>query len=271
MLQTTLTTDTLRLYRFLQRDPIFGAYALGDLEPEQRPFCTWYLAQAADEDEPEALLLVYRRFDPPIVLTLGSAAGVAMLLKQADLPDRVFLNAAVAHVPLLAARFQFAGGELEPMLRMAVSPQAFRPVERSAHGVSLRRLAPADVPRITELIAHGGPFAPDAFDAAQVTDGVFYGAVDAHTGALLAMAGTHLVARTLRVAAVGNVMTHPQARGRGLGTLVSSVVTAELLAAGLQVVLNVNQRNPAARHIYEKLGYAVHGPFVEGSSIQVYK
>ena len=255
----------------MQRDPVFGAYAIGDLEPAQRPFCTWYLAQTEGDAEPEALLLLYRGLDPPILLTLGSAAGVAALLAQADLPRCVFLTAAVEHAPLLADRFHFEGDELEPMLRMAVSPQAFRPVGTLPDGVALRRLTAADAPAVAALIALGGPFAPDAFDPTQMAAGIFYGAAHAATGVLLAVAGTHLVSPAMGVAAVGNVYTHPQARGRGFASLVSSAVTADLLAAGLLVVLNVNQRNPAARHIYEKLGYAVHGPFVEGVGMQVDK
>lgn len=276
VLPTTLTTevyttsDIPRLYRFLQRDPIFGAYAIGDLEAAQMPYCTWYLAQVTGQAEPEALLLLYHRLDPPIVLTQGSAAGVAALLQQVDLPARAFFSAAVEHQPLLAARFQFDGDELKPMLRMAVSSQAFSPSEALPDGAALRRLAASDAPAVTALIALGGPFAPDAFDPVQITEGVFYGAADV-TGALLAVAGTHLVSPGRGVAALGNVYTHPQARGRGLASLVSSAVTADLLAAGLQVVLNVNQRNPAARHIYEKLGYVVHGPFLEGVGTQADK
>jgi predicted GNAT family acetyltransferase len=81
------------------------------------------------------------------------------------------------------------------------------------------------------------------------------------------VAGTHLVAPAWGVAAVGNVYVHPHWRGRGYGALVSSAVTAELLQRGLLVVLNVDQDNPAAIHLYRQLGYRADCPFVEGIGV----
>ncbi|MBC7224530.1 MAG: GNAT family N-acetyltransferase, partial [Anaerolineae bacterium] len=59
------------------------------------------------------------------------------------------------------------------------------------------------------------------------------------------------------------VFTHPQFRGQGLGTLVTSRVTKELLGRGLLVVLNVEEGNVPAIRAYEKLGYERHCAFVE--------
>ena len=125
------------------------------------------------------------------------------------------------------------------------------------------------MPAIEALYAAGGPFAPDAFSPAQVAEGVFFGlesqALDQmKRGTLIAVAGTHLVAPTMGVAAVGNIYTHPAHRGKGYGQLVTSAVTEELLNRNLLVVLNVDEGNTAAVHLYEKLGYRVHCPFVEG-------
>ena len=44
-------------------------------------------------------------------------------------------------------------------------------------------------------------------------------------GALVAVAGTHLVSDTYGVAAIGNVFTHPDYRGRGYATLATGAVT----------------------------------------------
>ena len=42
----SLTTDKDQIEAFLRRDPVYAAYAIGDLEPEHAPFCTWRLAEA---------------------------------------------------------------------------------------------------------------------------------------------------------------------------------------------------------------------------------
>jgi ribosomal protein S18 acetylase RimI-like enzyme len=276
-----LTTDKSELYAFLQRDPIWAAYAIGDLEPAQFDWCSWYVAEGTDGCL-AGLVLLYRRLDPPILLTAGATAAIAAIFQQKALPERVYVSALEDHLPLLQARYDFSSDRVRPMLRMAVTAETFglAVAGRGEHGgrgnpaPTLRRLGVADVPAIEALIALGGPFAPDAFSPSQVAEGVFFGLEHTallggsnrggETPPLRAVAGTHLVAPAWGVAAVGNVYVHPAWRGQGYGSLVSSVVTSDLLQRGLLVVLNVDQDNPAAIHLYRQLGYRVHSPFLEG-------
>jgi len=80
------------------------------------------------------------------------------------------------------------------------------------------------------------------------------------------VAGTHLVSYSYRVAAVGDVLTHPDQRRQGHATAVTNAVVAELLRQGIQdIVLNVKQANTGAIRIYERLGFAIHCPFLEGT------
>jgi ribosomal protein S18 acetylase RimI-like enzyme len=274
-----LTTDKTELHAFLQRDPVWAAYAIGDLEPTHFSWCTWHVAQDAD-DRLAGLALLYYRLSPPILLTAGETAAVAAILEQIALPEQVYVSAREEHLPLLLARYDFSADRVRPMLRMAVTVETFRPAV-AGHGddagrtnpggrgnpaPTMRRLNSADAPAIEALIALGGPFAPDAFTPSQVDEGVFIGVVqNTATGTgLIAVAGTHLVAPVWGVAAIGNVYVHPAQRGRGYGALVSSAVTANLLQRGLMVVLNVDQDNPAAVHLYRQLGFREHCPFVEG-------
>lgn len=270
------TTDKRKIYALLQRDPIYGAYAIGDLEPELAAWCSWHVAEY--DGQVVALVLSYRRLEPPVLLTLGDPAGVAAIFEQAPLPRCVYMNALAPHLSVFQSRYDFSGDRVRPMLRMVVSPETFRAVgEPGDRASAVRRLGPADVPAIEALFAEGGAFAPDAFSAAQVGEGVFYGLEIFRSHlfppflrgkGLVSVAGTHLVAPAMGVAAVGNIYTHPAHRNRGYGKLVTSAVTAELLSRGLQVVLNVDQGNDAAIHIYQELGYRIHGPFVEGIGVK---
>jgi ribosomal protein S18 acetylase RimI-like enzyme len=129
---------------------------------------------------------------------------------------------------------------------------------------TLRRLTGADVPAVKALFAHGGPFTPDAFAAHQVEMGVFYGVEDEH-GALAAVGGTHIVDYTARLGAIGNMYTRPDCRGRGFASAVLAAIVASLQADGVAtIVLNVDHRNPGARRIYERFGFVVHCPYIEG-------
>jgi ribosomal protein S18 acetylase RimI-like enzyme len=275
-----LTIGKTELHAFLQRDPIWAAYAIGDLEPAHFDWCSWYVAEDTD-GRLAGLVLLYHRLEPPILLPVGETAAIAAIFQQVALPERVYVSALVDHLPLLLARYDFSSDRVRPMLRMAVTVEMFRPAVagRGEHGgqgnpaPTLRRLGAADVPAIEALIGHGGPFAPDAFTPTQVHEGVFVGLEQpalaqppegGETPPLQAVAGTHLVAPTWGVAAVGNVYVHPAWRCQGYGSLVSSAVTSELLQRGLLVVLNVAQNNPAAIHLYRQLGFREHCPFVEG-------
>ncbi|HAJ37690.1 MAG TPA: hypothetical protein DCL15_18635, partial [Chloroflexi bacterium] len=54
-------------------------------------------------------------------------------------------------------------------------------------------------------------------------------------------------------------------RGRGLASAVLAAIVDSLQAEGVStIVLNVDQRNDGARRIYERFGFVVHCPFIEG-------
>lgn len=270
-----LTTAKAELHAFLQRDPIWAAYAIGDLEPAHFAWCAWHVAEDG-AGHLAGLALLYRRLDPPVLLTVGEPAAIAAILEQMTLPERVYISALEEHLPLLLERYDFSADRVRPMLRMAVTAESFKPASRlPGPRPALRWLDSADVPAIEALIALGGPFAPDAFTPSQVDEGVFAGlSVHPRTDSpgsdappLLAVAGTHLVAPTWGVAALGNVYVHPAWRGHGYGAAVSSAVTADLLQRSLRVVLNVDQDNPTAINLYRQLGFVEHCPFVEGIGV----
>jgi predicted GNAT family acetyltransferase len=73
---------------------------------------------------------------------------------------------------------------------------------------------------------------------------------------LVSVAGVHVYSRPYQVAALGNITTRPDARGRGLATAATARLCQELLRAGVEHVgLNVKADNRAAIACYEKLGF----------------
>jgi ribosomal protein S18 acetylase RimI-like enzyme len=124
----------------------------------------------------------------------------------------------------------------------------------------------SDVPALRALYADGESSgeSPDFFFPSMVADGVFHGIHE--DTALVAAAGTHLLAREEGIAAIGNVYTRRDRRRLGLGRLVTSAVVGEL--AGVETVgLNVRADNDAAVHLYESLGFARYCQFYEALAL----
>lgn len=264
----TVTTDKREIYAFVQRDRVYAAYAIGDLEVAMFADTSWYLVEA--DGAARGLALLYGGLKPPILLTMGEPDAVAAALAVMPLPECIYMAAQCEHLPAIERVYDFSADRVRRMVRMNVTTETFRPATcgRGDPAPTVRRLGLDDLPAIEALYRHGGAYAPDAFHPRQVADGVFYGVLapvaSSQDEALLAVAGTHLIAPNWGVAAVGNVFTHPAWRGQGLARLVTSAVTEELLSRGMLVVLNVDQGNAAAIHIYESLGYRTHCPYVEG-------
>ena len=253
--QVRRVADIVEIGDFLERDRRYAAYAIGDLEPGFFEKCRWFGADQAGELR--SLVLLFEGLDPAALFLMGEPLGVSMILGTALRPDTVMFTCRDSHLTALQAHYQTS--EVEHMLRMTLCPADFRPV--STFGVE--RLGPGYVSELARLYesAQGNAFTPF-----QLAQGVFYGAK--HRGRLVSAAGTHILARTMGVAAVGNVCTYPEYRGQGYATRCTSAVCADLLATGVDVVLNVARDNADAIHIYEKLGFQAYCPFVEGIAVR---
>lgn len=121
--------------------------------------------------------------------------------------------------------------------------------ERPAHVVDL---SAADARQALALYAAE----PDAafFLPEMLNDATFVGVREAN--AMIAIAGTHVVARQHRAAAIGAVFVHPDHRGRGLGKDVTAGVIDRLAGRIDHIGLNCTEHNVTARQIYTSMGFA---------------
>ncbi len=252
-------TDPDAIRALLATDRIWAAYALADLAPGFFEACDWFAAPAPAA----ALLLRYRAFATPVLITLGASQAVAQLLEEVADDGEVYLSIRPEIMPVIRARYTVLAEA--PMWRMALNPARFE--VPAGHGAAVR-LGPADREALLALYADGAETgeAPDFFSPEMIEAGVFYGIREGQ--ALVAAAGTHLYAPRESVGTVGNVYTRRDRRGRHLARQVTGAVTAELLRLGLQtIVLNVSQINPAAIQVYERLGYERYCGFYEGRAV----
>lgn len=236
-------TDPRDIRTILRRDPVWGVYALGDLAPGMFTKTRWF---APD------LTLVLHDFGTNILFAMGTGSvrealdhvtWPVHLQVQADALEEVARHAIVAETRL--------------MWRMGRSGGTLRSATHAA-----TRLGPDHVPALQRLYADGDTTgeAPDFFFPSMVTDGVFYGIYEDE--ALVAAAGTHLLSREESVAAIGNVYTRRDRRGRGWGRVATSAVLDAVTGIGT-IGLNVRADNHPAIRVYESLGFARHCQFYE--------
>jgi GNAT superfamily N-acetyltransferase len=245
-------TDLIRVRAHLETDRPWAIYALGDLAPGFREVSEWH---ANDH----AIILLYRAFETPVLFALGAPEHVAPLLDEIQAEPQMYLS--IRPEILLLVKEHWQVKDETPMWRMMFDPAlvAFP----STAGVS--RLTLADLPALQTLYADGQATGevPDFFNPPMLEQGAFYGIWEGE--ALIAAAGTHLIAEDFGIGAVGNVYTRRDRRGRGLAARVTASVTADLHARGLRTIgLNVNQRNLVAQRVYDRLGYRRYTGFYEG-------
>ncbi len=266
---------------FLRQDRFFADYALGDLDPAHFQFTEWFGAE--EGGELCAVVMLYNDLTPPILFATGAGHGLEAVLDQAVQLPLLALSLREEHLTVLV---KFYHVEPVPMFKMALLPEDFRPVNwpamRGGHRTTkhspadqneissrsmftITRLDVAHLSLLKDLYAYGGG---DAFRKRSLEEGVFYGVFD--DSRLVSVAGTHIVSERERIAALGNVMTHPDYRGQGLATAATGAVCQKLLERGIELIgLSVSRSNEAALRVYESIGFKRRVPFFEGTASRI--
>ncbi|MFD7411922.1 GNAT family N-acetyltransferase [Kitasatospora purpeofusca] len=237
------------------QDPELHLFELGDLDEPFWSHTAWYTTSA---DGPVALL--YAVGDVPTLLGLARPAHADRLAgllhaMRPVLPRRLLAHLTDGGVDALAPDYR--AEHRTAMLRMALTdPSALAPhLGGSSDGHPfgpVERLGAADLADLRALFAVGYP--GNWFDERMLTTGPYVGIRDAG-GRLLATAGVHVHSAARRVAVIGNVTTHPEARGRGLAAACTARL-CEVLADGVDHIgLNVRADHPTALALYRRLGF----------------
>ncbi len=244
------STDRGLIRAFLDRDRIYAAYALADLEDREVARSRWGIARL--DGDVVAVVLEYGGPSPQPLFVSGRDNGIEAILRDVIKPSIAYVACLPASVPAVERRYRLEPGP--QMVRMWVDRMTFRP----APDLGIERLAPTDAGELNRLyrLGFGSWLPPQA-----VAEGIYYGI--RVNGRLVAAAGTHVIGRRARIAVVGNVLTQPEFRGRGYAQATTTAVTAKLLEFCDHVVLNVRADNPPALNAYRRLGFVEHVRFEE--------
>jgi ribosomal protein S18 acetylase RimI-like enzyme len=257
MYQVRETADEHEVLPLLAADRAWCAYALCDLDPRHRAGARFVIA--LDGHRPCSVALFYSLPGTVVLFLHGHGPAIEAILDAVpDAPTEVMLSVRLGDLPAVSRRYEIR--QQWTMRRMALAPDALLP-PRSVEA-RLTPLSTADAAAVRRLFSERS----DAvyFDQ-MLADNTYVGAWVG--GDLVAVAGTHIVSWHYGIAAVGNVYTRPEYRGRGLAQATTHAVIGGLGRRGVRdVVLNVNQQNAPALAAYRRVGFADHGPFAEGTA-----
>lgn len=226
----------------LAGDRAAHVYEIGDLDPFFFSSCSYFA-----HPDTQATALIYRGSSPPTLLALGRECSddlVELVLALVEASEEVLY----AHLaPGIASRIvQREVVGLETHLKLARTMDGWGVKERAAVG-----LGPTDRSAVEAFYAEAFP--GSWFIPRMLETGVYRAVVEG--AAWQAIAGVHVLSATQRVAALGNVATHPKCRGKGLGRIACSAVMDALVGTVDVVGLNVAADNAAALRLYEGLGF----------------
>ena len=249
------------LVRYLLSRPLDCAYLLGYLTPEYTGRCRAFVYEEPRPDSPDyvevqALLFEYTGLSVPTVWTFGGTLEVEAIIAHAYglLPRRVYFNMEDHH--LQAVRTHYAVRNRKPTLRMGLRRPHYRPASTS-EGVVM--LSHKDTGSIMRLYAQ---YPDHLFEPAQLDTGLYCGVRDP-SGHLVSVAGIHLLNQDLNIAAIGNIVTDHEHRGRGLATRCVRALLDELFKGVENVALNVTEDNRPAIACYEKFGFRTTSRIIE--------
>lgn len=234
---------------FARRNPYVHAYLLGDLDDFYWPQTTWYALE--ESTQARQLALLYAGCSMPTMLALAEPPAGEMhdLLRRLLplLPRRFYAHLTPEVVSALEEHYQVRSHGLFWKMGL-IDPSRLAAVDASRAEVLLAAET-AEVERLYRAGYPGNWFVPRMLET-----GFYFGVREG--GVLASVAGIHVFSPAHRVAALGNITTHPDFRGRGLATAVTAKLCQELLHAGVtHVGLNVRKDNASAVACYEKLGF----------------
>lgn len=240
---------------FLERDRLMAAYALADIDQPDVEGSRWWAARKDGEIHAVALVVEGLPFRP--CFATGAPDAVAAIFREGVREPRILLATLPRCRPAIETTYRFE--RVDHMRRMTVNVETFR----SRVTQPVVRLGAEDLDAVIDLYGHASRtyFTPD-----RMRRELYYGIYQGET--LVSAAGTHVRSGRASLAAVGNVLTRIAYRGRGMATSCTSAVTEAALEQHRDVVLNVRHDNAPAIAVYERLGYSVHGSFVEGPAVR---
>lgn len=247
--------DRIEIEAFLRKNIFLHLYSIGDLDDFFWPYTHWYGLKTGNTLT--AIALLY------------AAPGLPVLLALSEEP--VLMRELLAQIQYLLPPHFYA--HLSPGLETAF----INTHDLEAHGEHYKmaltdktllspfqhlrtvHLGEQNLEEIKEFYRESYP--GNWFDPRMLQTGQYFGIRENNN--LVSIAGIHVYSPQYRVAALGNITTHPSFRSRGYGKVATAAVCRSLLKSVDYIGLNVKADNAAAIACYQKLGFKIIASYNE--------
>jgi ribosomal protein S18 acetylase RimI-like enzyme len=253
-METRITRDKSEIYRFLSRTPDLQLYTIGDLDDFFWPDTTWYAIY--DTGEMQSIALLYVGMKPSTLLLFFDKDPYYSLelLKSIRhlLPDKFNVHLSSGLIDVFGKENIIKNYGHNYRMILSRNP---KPVSDD----NIRKLELSDISAINNLYRFAYP--SNWFDSRMVETGKYYGYFNA--GMLIGIAGIHVYSPEYRIAALGNIATHPDFRGQKIAYRLTSALCVDLKNSVDIIGLNVKSENSAAIKCYENIGFEIKSSYDE--------
>lgn len=246
--------DKDSIYNFLKENLGHQLYSIGDLDDFFWPKTVWYgLTEAG---RVKSIALLYVGMSTPTLLSFHNE-------------ETYFSHQLIEGIkPFLPPKFNahLSDGLSELFgkqkiieyyglhYKMVLTKTVYEP-----HDSNIRILTGNDLSEMKELYQLSYP--ENWFDGRMVETKKYYGYFI--NGSLVGISGIHVFSETYRVAALGNITTHPGFRDQNIAYKLTSALCFDLQKSVDIIGLNVRTDNDYAIRCYKKAGFEIIGSFEE--------
>lgn len=240
---------------FLCHHTFLHLYSIGDLDNFFWDYTTWYAL--IDEERIKQLVLLYSGASLPVLLGLTEELDLMKQLVRSLihlLPKKFYAHLSGDVATVLADEYQIKSHGLH--YKMALTNSTLLDTVDTSN---VKPLIMSDIIALEELyrVAYPGNW----FEPRMLETSCYYG-IQQDTS-LVSVAGVHVYSEQYRVAALGNITTHPLFRGLGLAKAVSAKLCKDLLQQIDHIGLNVKADNTSAIAVYTRLGFEIIATYEE--------
>jgi GNAT superfamily N-acetyltransferase len=253
-METRITGDKSEIYRFLSKAPDLHLYMIGDLDDFFWPHTTWYAIY--DNGEMQSVALLYSGMAPSTLLLFFDKDPYypRELLKSIRhfLPEKFNVHLSPGLIDIFGEEniIEDYGHNFRMILIRNPKPVS---------DYNIRKLKLSNIGAINNLFKVSYPY--NWFDSRMVETGKYFGYFN--SGRLIGIAGIHVYSPEYRIAALGNIATHPDFRGQKIAFKLTSFLCTDLKSSVDVIGLNVSSGNHAAIKCYENIGFEIRSSYDE--------